>query len=1124
MKRIWVFVVLLCFGIYGRTADYYVSPAGDNENPGTFSLPLKTIQAGIVKLQPGDVLHVLPGVYRESANFIRSGSLGNPIKVIAEPGTVILNGTEEINGEWIPHEGNIYKTAISGPVKQLFYHDTMMVEARWPNMTFPDDLWKRGVWATSDQGSSLGNMKDAALAATGIDWTGALAVLNIEAQFWTWTSEVTVHSAGSNTFQYRTDNLAGIRSDKDYNDDSYYLTGKLEALDFPGEWFFDPEYNMLYVYKPGGGEPQPGEIRVKRISYGLTASSKSNITISGLDFFACTFQFSSCNNFLIEKCAIQYPSYSRKIPERTTGGGVAPCTNIKGSGNVIRECHIAHSSGNGLKVTGDHNLVENNLIHDVCWSGTLDYKAIASDNSGNNYVSHNTIRMNTVYNGGNSLLGFSGPYDVVELNHVYSGGRMCKDVSIIYTLLPRCEHSHIRYNWVHNVHPPHIALGIRGDDKTRRLNVYRNVTWDIGWEGIVVKGDENRIYNNTTFDCGKAGIYLESGMEPSKPWHDHIPEVMANENSYTYNNLVENMYANRFNPVPMPGDVSHNREEQDYFGLLVNRMEYDFRPRFGSELINEGAEVPGVTDPMVCGPPDIGAYEYGDSTYWIPGHRINRASFPIPSRAARVSSDIIDLIWKQAYRAFSYDVYFGNSAPSVQNANHESDEFIGNQQKNIYSPGKLKRDSTYYWRIDAIFNDTTVKGEVWKFTVLSDIAPAVYKVTLQIYAALAEDTVLMEGVKVNVPGMLAYSNEEGIADIYKQSAGYLRYTLFKKGFISKQDSVLILSDTLLTDTLTEALNAYELQVNVVDADTRKLLPGCTIRLNGMPEETDSTGFTKYSDLSYGFFDIAVEKAGYISYTGQIEIFSDSTLVIDLQKIYYEVQVKVLDRTSGEPLYRAVIYKGENIWLTGTNGIAEVEFSGGGEAIHIEHADHFDYDDTLDIFTDSTILIRMTKTRADLMMEVYAGTVRLKNALLELNGIVRQTDQNGQTFFSQLPAREFYVYRVEKEGFHDVKDTLFLEIDTTVTVSLTEASSVFSGSSGLIQFYPNPATEMIYVKVAQESQVSLIDLHGRMVLERLLFPDEGRLDLHEIKPGLYLLRIRTGGEVIHFKLQKSNSPL
>lgn len=45
----------------------------------------------------------------------------------------------------------------------------MLVEACWPNRSFPDQLWNRDRWSTADAGSRYGKMVDADLAATGID-------------------------------------------------------------------------------------------------------------------------------------------------------------------------------------------------------------------------------------------------------------------------------------------------------------------------------------------------------------------------------------------------------------------------------------------------------------------------------------------------------------------------------------------------------------------------------------------------------------------------------------------------------------------------------------------------------------------------------------------------------------------------------------------------------------------------------------------------------------------------------------------------------------------------------------------------------------------------------------------
>jgi len=46
----------------------------DDSNPGTFSLPLKTIQSGINLAQAGDTILVMPGIYTEALRIKRSGN------------------------------------------------------------------------------------------------------------------------------------------------------------------------------------------------------------------------------------------------------------------------------------------------------------------------------------------------------------------------------------------------------------------------------------------------------------------------------------------------------------------------------------------------------------------------------------------------------------------------------------------------------------------------------------------------------------------------------------------------------------------------------------------------------------------------------------------------------------------------------------------------------------------------------------------------------------------------------------------------------------------------------------------------------------------------------------------
>ena len=56
----------------------------------------------------------------------------------------------------------------------------------------------------------------------------------------------------------------------------------------------------------------------------------------------------------------------------------------------------------------------------------------------------------------------------------------------------------------------------------------------------------------------------------------------------------------------------------------------DLRPREGSPLIDTGFVVEGINEDYIGDAPDIGAYEYNESVYWIPGRETAAASMPVP--------------------------------------------------------------------------------------------------------------------------------------------------------------------------------------------------------------------------------------------------------------------------------------------------------------------------------------------------------------------------------------------------------------------------------------------------------------------------------------------------------------
>jgi CSLREA domain-containing protein len=72
---------------------YYVSPDGDDANPGTFDQPWRTIQHAVDSVGPGDTIWVRGGMYNEGLVIETSGLPGLPITLIGYPGeTAILDG------------------------------------------------------------------------------------------------------------------------------------------------------------------------------------------------------------------------------------------------------------------------------------------------------------------------------------------------------------------------------------------------------------------------------------------------------------------------------------------------------------------------------------------------------------------------------------------------------------------------------------------------------------------------------------------------------------------------------------------------------------------------------------------------------------------------------------------------------------------------------------------------------------------------------------------------------------------------------------------------------------------------------------------------------------------------
>jgi hypothetical protein len=325
------------------------------------------------------------------------------------------------------------------------------------------------------------------------------------------------------------------------------------------------------------------------------------------------------------------------------------------------------------------------------------------------------FRRNTVKTTGCSELFKAGIRNRIELNDLSDSGHLQNDGSLIQVSVKQQPNSFVRYNWVHDS----VKQGIRFDNKNtpnapygKNGNVFNNVAWNT--DRIFFKGDDHFIFNNVSFDNHQNDLIISS----NKAIQGH------NHGTITRNNISNKFSGHRSKTSikhPVPGIVDHNWDgaalNSDVRSQLRDPDNLDFRPKANSDLIDAGVAIKNKTSYFIGKAPDIGAYEFGASDYWIPGFQAEKTSQPVPPLAAIKVKQDADLMWLNAYQASKHFVYFGDIEKSVLLAAQSSSQYQGEFKHNIFTPKLLIPGKTYYWRVDAFRAGQLIKGDVWTFTV-----------------------------------------------------------------------------------------------------------------------------------------------------------------------------------------------------------------------------------------------------------------------------------------------------------------------------------------------------------------------------------------------------------------------
>lgn len=580
-------------------ATYFVDNAGsDSIGDGTIGNPFGTISHAKNFAVAGDTVAIREGIYREQVNLTRSGTAGNPITFEAFNGeNVLLTTTQPLTG-WTQHSGNIYQTTFDSNIFgrnnfTLFVDDVLMTEAHWSDVGGNVDTLDSAQWASMSSGN-LTTITDTQLRnMTNDRWNGGFV--------WTQTTDFTLEVRRIVDFTSNSSNgvltLESPLNNDPRSGDRYLIFNQLAALDAAGEWYFDEATNTVYLWAPGGGDPDNFSVEVKHRSEAFDLNGHDHIHIRGIDFRGGDLDMAGSDYVVLQGSRIQMPDRGFG-PE---GSGGERSLIVDGSHNIIRDNEFDGVHGTAVFLEGSHNEIVNNYFHDIGYNNVNGAAVNLRPGSADNLISHNTITRV-----GRAAIGGNTERALIQHNDFSYAALSTADVGAIYFANNTVGSSEIRYNIFHDIRGDKVT-GVYADNFSNDLVVHHNLMYDLSpWGGKVNLPTGFMLwFNNTIYNSGVIDGWAPTGVSNSSL------------GSKFYNNIFSSLDSDFF-ASPDSADASNNLQTTSgsHFVAAAAR---DFRLVGSSAAVDAGLVIPGITDNYTGAAPDIGALELGESMFAV-GH------------------------------------------------------------------------------------------------------------------------------------------------------------------------------------------------------------------------------------------------------------------------------------------------------------------------------------------------------------------------------------------------------------------------------------------------------------------------------------------------------------------------
>ncbi len=645
IRYILFFSILFCIlNCTAQKISLYVSPKGDDSNPGTREKPFLTIQKALdasigldldfIHLQEGeyqlDEPLLLTSEHSGKKDYLRIDN-DSKNKVIISGGRKINGWKREKNGWWVADIPEVRDG--KWKFRQLYVNNQIRTRARKPNEGFlrvkgmPEGTPKSVGYHTDCQSFeySPGDINP--------NWKNLNDAEVIVYHFWT-DSHLPIQSVdtGKNVVTFK--HKAGKVFTDDFSEDGarYIVENVFEELDTPGEWYLDQQTGKCYYYPFPDEKISSAEIYAPVIPQlirfegdPLKQEWVENINFDNLEFCYTNWELPPGNSNDRQGSASVPAAVSLKGAKNcafsrcrfTNLGTWAFELNEGCSDNTFTFNEISHVAAGGFRINGGNynehpflrtktNRIYGNHIHygEVYPSAV----GVLLQRTEGNQVAHNLIEYG-FYTG--ISIGWEWGYqrsvsrdNIIEFNHIHHIGQgLLSDMGGIYTL-GVSPGTVIRNNLIHDVDANHYGgWGIYHDEGSTHILDENNIVYNTKFAPFNIHFCKEVTVRNNIFALGRLQQLSRSRIEPHKSVYFEQNIIYWREGILLDNNWKDQPYSFHFHPKDKNGtreiDETFDMDYNIYFNPEKTIENIDFNGNNWEEWHVMGKDVHSLyTDPQ----------------------------------------------------------------------------------------------------------------------------------------------------------------------------------------------------------------------------------------------------------------------------------------------------------------------------------------------------------------------------------------------------------------------------------------------------------------------------------------------------------------------------------------------